>query len=250
MAASPLLIGITHAGAHPIHILLAAAWLAAFLAFNVVEVWAKTPVRRRKPVHLALLSHTSVTCVLGLALVIVRPALLSWAWLYLPLAAATIGLIFRRQERALVTRALSIVISCLVAPVAASLSVGGGAFTDVVPHSLSGGDQGVRIWTSTAILVLYFFGTVLFVRSMIRGRGDIRWARASIIYHIASGLLVGGCMVGLDLPLGIGAVWVVLIIRAWVFPVAQRSRKPFKPIVLGLSETLWCAVLTAVLIVG
>ena len=67
----------------------------------------------------------------------------------------------------------------------------------------------------TAILP-YFTGTVLYVKTMIRERGNASYRRASVTYHV----LALGAVAFLSIP--IAAVFVLLLVRAAVLPRYRR----------------------------
>ena len=66
MAILPPLLGIGAVGPHPIHLLLMSAWLSAFGAFHALELYWKTPQRRRGAVRPALVSWCGLTVLFDL----------------------------------------------------------------------------------------------------------------------------------------------------------------------------------------
>ncbi|MDC4232331.1 YwiC-like family protein [Actinomyces sp. B33] len=234
MTLAPLLVGALIGGPAPLHLLLAATWLCAFCCFNAVELWAKRPARRRRGLLPALAVWTALSLVGGLALVAARPSVLSWAPAFAPMTALALWEVLRRRERALITRATSILASCLMAPVAHGLGAAPG--------------EGARIWAATAVLAAYFLGTVPVVRSLLRGRDDPRWAAGAIAWHAACGAgVVWACASGL-VSWWAGAAWAVLLLRAAATPAIRRRRGSMAPAVIGAAEALWCVGIVATLV--
>ena len=66
------------------------------------------------------------------------------------------------------------------------------------------------------LLLAYFAGTVLYVKTMIRDRGDVGRYRLSVMYHLAV------CVPAAVTSPWLGALFVALPVRAAVVP--QRSQ--------------------------
>jgi hypothetical protein len=62
------------------------------------------------------------------------------------------------------------------------------------------------------LLLAYFAGTVLYVKTMIRDRGDVGRYRLSVMYHVAV------CVPAAVTSPWLGALFVALAIRAAVVP--------------------------------
>jgi hypothetical protein len=73
---------------------------------------------------------------------------------------------------------------------------------------------------------------VLYVKTMIRGRGDLRYLRGSIAYHAAAGVAAGVIAWPLAVPFG----W-FLVRAAWL---PHRSLTPKR---VGMIEIANCVVL-------
>jgi hypothetical protein len=70
----------------------------------------------------------------------------------------------------------------------------------------------------TAVL-LYFTGTVLYVKTMIRERGNVSYYRASVIYHV----FAVGVAAFLSIP--IAAVVALLLVRSAALPRYRLTPK-------------------------
>jgi hypothetical protein len=197
----PWLAGVLTAGFHWAHLPLLGAWLAGYLLSYYALQAVKT--RRLSRFRPQLLLYGTITATLGLVVVLARPQVLAYAPAYAVLLALNIAYARRRRERALLNDLTSVVQSCLMVFVAATVAEAG--IGQVVP-------------AFTAIL-LYFTGTVLYVKTMIRERGNASYRRASVVYHV----LALGAAALLSIP--IAAVFVLLLVRAAVLPRYRLTPK-------------------------
>ncbi|GLW29312.1 YwiC-like family protein [Actinoplanes regularis] len=190
----PWLAGVLDAGFHWAHLSLLGAWLTGYLLSYYVLQAVKT--RRLSRFRPQLLLYGPSTAALSLLVVSTRPQLLAYAPAYALLLAVNVFYAWRRRERALLNDLTSVMQSCLMVFVAATVAgVGIG-----------------QVATAFAAVLLYFTGTVLYVKTMIRERGNASYYRASVIYHV----LALGAAAFLGIP--IAAVFVLLLIRAAVLP--------------------------------
>jgi hypothetical protein len=199
----PWLTGVLIAGFHWAHVPLLGAWLAGYLLSYYVLQAVKT--RRLSRVKPQLLLYGPITAALGLLVVTVRPQLLIYAPGYALLLALNVFYARRRRERALLNDLTSVVQSCLMVFVAAT-AAGTGAGT------------GQAIPAFTAVL-LYFTGTVLYVKTMIRERGNVSYYWASVIYHV----FAVGVAAFLSIP--IAAVVALLLARSAALPRYRLTPK-------------------------
>ncbi|MEU4560102.1 YwiC-like family protein [Actinoplanes sp. NPDC023936] len=190
----PYLAGVIVAGFRWPDVPLLGAWLAGYLLsyFVLQAIKSRRPRRYRAQITL----YAPVTAVLAAPVLVACPRLLLFAPPYAALLAVNAWYAYRRRERALVNDLASVLQSCLMVFVVAV--VAGRPLTDVV--------------TPFAVVLLYLVGTVLYVKTMIRERGNIGYFRASVAYHAAA--LVAGLAAGI-LP---GVVFAVLLVRAWALP--------------------------------
>ena len=200
MLLAPLVAGALASGPVWPHLLLLAFWLAGYLAFFATGLWLRSGrrTRYRQPVR----TYVPVAVVLGAAVLSVAPGLVRWAPLFvLPLG---VGLVASatRHERALVSGLATTV---------------GSSMMTLVAYDLGPGAEWGRAWHLTAVLAAYFFGTVLYVKSAVRARGDGRFLAASVLYHASLSLLA---LLVLPFPAGavLAGVGAVLTLRAHVIP--------------------------------
>lgn len=197
----PWLTGVLVAGFHWAHLPLLGAWLAGYLLSYYALQSVKT--RRLARFRPQLLLYGPITAGLGVPVVIARPAVLAYAPAFAVLLAVNGYFAWRRRERALLNDLASVAQSCLMVFVTAT--VAGVGIGLVVP--------------AFAAVLLYLAGTVLYVKTMIRERGNPSYHRASVIYH----LLALGAAAFLTIP--IAATFVLLLIRAAVLPRHRLTPK-------------------------
>lgn len=237
MALLPPLLGIAEGGAHPVHLLLVAAWMSAFAAFGALELYWKAPRRRRASIRPALAAWSVLTALFGIPLLALAPGFFTWTPCFAPLALIALVGVLRGKERTILTRVASVCAAALMTPVAAGRGV-------IAPDSPELG----RAWLLGAILGAYFIGTIPLVRSLIRGRGEGRWVALSILWHLVSlfGVAVAalqGAVVPVLVPL-----WVALSARAGAMPLALKRGARLTPLRIGLGEMVWSLLLMACLL--
>lgn len=218
MLALPFLLGIAASHASPWQIVLGVAALAAYLGSAAFQAWsrARRPTSYRPPI----LVYGAIVVVLGGVLVIAWPALLLAAVVVLPAGA----LVFRGARpgtpRDLVNSFAQVAQALVLVPAAAYVS---------------GDFELARVAAYLAVAAAYLVGTVLVVRSVLRERGNDRFAALSIGFHAAVTI---GAVVALPWPYGLLAAG--LTVRAIALPVIQRRRagtsRPLRPIHVGIVE--------------
>ncbi len=135
------------------------------------------------------------------------------------LIAVNAGHAWRRRERDLVNGLASVAQSGLV-PLAVALVAG-------VPLR--------RTVPAFVVVVAYLAGTVLYVKTMIRERGNPVYRRWSIGYH--AGALAAVCWYG---P-WVTALFAWLLLRSWLLP-----SRPLRPALVGALEAVNALLLLAV----
>lgn len=235
----PFAVGVMRSGPHLVHVPLLVFWVLAYLAFHATTVWLRT--RRRERDRPPVLTYGSLTAALGLALAFARPDLLVWLPAFL--ACGVVGLWFahRRDERSLVNDAVTVLAACLFAGVAYDAGYPDGGTIEVGRLGL-----GAMI----VALFAYFFGTVLYVKTLIRERGSRGMRIASIAYHVGWTLAWGVVAVWPHKPPGLPtrstALLAVLFLLLAVRAAALAGRR-IRPRTIGLGELAACLALFAVL---
>ncbi|MFC7545683.1 YwiC-like family protein [Plantactinospora sp. GCM10030261] len=213
----PYLAGVLAVGWSWPHLPLLGAWLAGYLC----SYYLFQAVKSRRIGRFAdqLLAYGPVTAMLGVVVAVARPAVLWYAPAFAVLVAVNVWYAARRRERAIGNDLASVVQSCLMVPVTATVA----------------GVPAERVGPVFGAVLLYFVGTVLYVKTMIRERGHAGYRHASVAYHGVA-LVVAAW---LD-PL-LAGLFALLLSRAWVLP-AQR----LAPRQVGVLEIVACVLLLAV----
>ena len=211
-----------------------AFWMLGYFAFHAASQWLKAAPKRRPAFVRPTLTYAVASGAFGLlTLLLAGWGLLGWAPFYLPLLLPALWLAAQRHERATVGGALTIAAASLMTLVARYDS----------PAALAA-DPGARTPLLTAALVFaYFFGTVLYVKTNIRERGNPTFLAASVAWHAAA---TAAC-----LALAAGAAWpgwwsgffAVTTVRAILVP---RRRPAATARQVGIGE----AVLSTLLVAG
>ncbi|WP_199424445.1 YwiC-like family protein [Actinotalea solisilvae] len=248
MLVLPAVVGAAHAGVRWWHLVLLAAWLSAYLAYFAVGLWLKS---RRRPRYLPpVRAYAATTAVLGALVVVGEPAVLRWGLVYAPLLATSLVLVARRADRTVTNDLVMVAAASLLAVVAHAGAVPTGAGPAWLP---GGGDP--HGWVLAGVLLAYFAGTVPYVKTMIRARGDRRMYAASVALHGALAAGAGAWAVAAAAG-GLGdlrlAVWltvlaVLLAVRAAVVPRRWPAATPKQ---VGLGEIAASAALALVLLLA
>jgi hydrogenase-4 membrane subunit HyfE len=165
MLAVPYLAGLLAAGYQWPDLALAVAWLTGYLLSYFVFQTIKTrrPARHRNQILLYAAIATAMTAVVVAA----RPAILWYAPAYAALFAVNTWYAARRRERALLNDLASVLQSCLIVLVVTTIA-------GQLPAA------GLNVFV---LCLAYFTGTVFYVKTMIRERGNRAYRRWSIGYH-------------------------------------------------------------------
>ncbi len=234
MIAAPLLVGVLAVGPAWIHLPLAAFWFVGYFAFFATSLWLKA--RRRPNWWPPVRAYGLASIALAVVVVILRPGLVAWApWFVLPLGVGLWAAAARRD------RDLS----------AGVATVAGASLMTVVAYAaaMPGRIEPVAWWWPqiperplllALVQFLYFAGTVFYVKSVIRERGNQRFLMASLAFHAVAAAVAWW----LAWPLGL--VFVALLVRAALIP-----RLGWTPKQVGLLEipaTVLVSVLSLVLL--
>jgi len=153
----PWLAGTLLAGFRWVHVPLLIAWLTGYLAsyYGLLAVKTRRPAR----VRAQLVVYGLPTVLIGAVLLVLMPRLLWYAPAYAVLLAVNVRYAARRDDRALVNDLASVLQSCLMVFVCAT--VAGVPLSDVA--------------VAFAAITAYFVGSVLHVKALIRERGNPRY---------------------------------------------------------------------------
>ncbi len=195
MLIAPLLVGVIAGGLSWIHLPLAAFWIIGYFAFFATTVWLKS--RRKRRYLTPMLVWGAIAAALGLLVAFLQPGLVTWAPMFIvPLGAGLVASAIR-DERSLWSGIATTAGSCLMT---------------VVAFDAAGGHPFSQAWLLALVLALYFVGTVFYVKTIIRERGDKRWWWASVLFHAVSAIGVWFVSPWMTL------VFALLTVRAAVVP--------------------------------
>jgi hypothetical protein len=229
MLVLPLTAGIWLAGPAWVHLPLALFWVVGYLAFHAAGRWLRSGRRSRALAPLVV--HGAVAAALGLVTLLAAPSMLRWAPAFLPLLALSLWWTARGAERSLRNDAVTVLAACLMAPVAFDAGMSGAG--------VGVGDGWDGLWVTAGVLLSYFLGTVLYVKTMIRERGRRGYVVASVGYHLA-GVLGAVWLVAAGWQRWwLVVLWVLLAGRALAGPGVNAGRdRPLRPVVVGVGEIL------------
>lgn len=167
MLIAPVAVGALAGGPNPWHLALLLCWLAAFC----LNFFASLSIKSRKPKRYArqLLAYAIAVAVFGIPLVVHDVNVLRMLVAAVPAFAVNIGFVLRRNERAWVNDVVGVALAGVV---------GFGAF-------LLGSkpDNDAHAFHAVLAVCLYFVGTVVYVKTLIRERGSKGWLQTSYAYH-------------------------------------------------------------------
>lgn len=227
MLAAPFLAGALLGGLSGWHAVLLAAWLLAYgTAYHVQEYVRLRRIsrnpraarRHRKP---AVVLGTGFA-ILGAVLAVARPWLIVAAAAMVPFFAVNIAYAYRNAERSMLNGIAAVVPACGML---------------LVSYRLGAGHLGTAAWSAAAACFLYFVGSVLYVKTMIRERRSRNYRVASGVYH---GLSVAAAAL---LQPWLAAVFGLYLVRAVVLPGRSLRAR-----VVGEIEVVNCVVLLAAIL--
>jgi len=216
----PLAVGLASTSWHPSKPLLVGAVLFAYLASYSLLQSLRYPEQKAGWLRWAA-GYGAVAAVFGVPLVLMRPQLLWVALVALVGFAVNAWFASRRNERHL--------LNDLMAMAGLNLAV-------VAAYVAGRGYWDKQAWFLWALCLLYFFGTALHVKSLIRERRN----RSLKMLAIAYALAVPAVLAIVLQPL-LAVAYLPAAIRALAIP----QNHGFKAIVLGVIEII-CSVWFAV----
>lgn len=164
----PYLAGLITVGFSWVHLPLLLAWVGGYLLSYFALLAVKT--RRLGRVRDQILLYGAITLAAGVTVLAARPQLLAFAPVFAVALAVNGFFASRRHDRALVNGLVSVVAAMLIMPVVAVAA-------EVTPWRVAG---------PFLVTLLYFTGSLLFVRTTIRERGNRRMLAVSAGFHVAA----------------------------------------------------------------
>ncbi|WP_353707342.1 YwiC-like family protein [Cellulosimicrobium sp. ES-005] len=226
--------GIQDTGFRPVTVALGALWLVGYLAYFAAGLWLKS--RRRPRYRRPMLTYAATTAALGLVVLLLDPALALWAPVFLPFLALGLWASAQRTERSVAAGGAMTVAASLMTVVAYAACRSPGAPVLAVP--------GV-VWFVAALLLAYLFGTVLYVKTMIRERGVRSYVVGSVAYHAAVTVAAGVVAVVHDPSWW----WATAFLAAATVRAATLPGRPLSPRAVGIGEIVATVLLLVVALV-
>jgi hypothetical protein len=167
MLLSPLAVGVTAGGPRWVHIPLALFWLIGYFAFFATTLWLKANRRAKwfPPVRF----YTLLAIPFGLIVLLIQPQVIRWIPAFLPPLAIGLWAASRRRDRDLLAGISTVVGACIMTLVA----------FDLGSHGLS-----AQAYELAIAQMLYFVGTVFYVKSAIREKDNKSFLALSIAFHL------------------------------------------------------------------
>lgn len=172
------------------HLLLLAAWLFGYAAVFHAQQWlrlrrvaARRPAVARRHVRPALVFGGACAAA-GIPLAALHPWLLLAGAAAAPFVGVNTWYAWRNRERALANGLVAVVPACGMLLVAARLGGGGPP------------------WAAAVACLLYFGGTVPYVKTMIRERNSRAYHRGSVACHAVALALAAALSPWLAIPFG------------------------------------------------
>ncbi len=218
MLATPLLLGVAASQPAAPQAVVAVAAVSGYLVSSVAQAWFRS---RRSPIYRPRLAlFGTLFGVSGLALVLAWPALLATLIVLVPATAVTLGGARPGTPRDLANSLALVAQAVVLVPVAAWVS---------------GAWEAAAVTTMTIVAAAFLVGEVLVVRSVMRERGNTRFAVLSLGYHAI--LVVAAFLL---LPPAYAALALILLLRAALLPALQgrwaTTSHPLRPVQVGMLE--------------
>jgi hypothetical protein len=244
MVLAPPIAGGFIGGWEPPHVALSIAWLAAFCGYSAWRTMLTA--RDRKPFYAPIGVYAGLALWFGLLALIAVPWLIWWAPILALVGIGTAIANIRRLEHTIIGNALPMIFACLMTPIAAGPGFAYRGDFETIPFWPPVGSDHREVWLGAAVMFLYFFGTVLYVKTMIRERGKPAWYWSSVGYHGAF-VLVSVLIVVAGWAPG-AATWLLPVAAAITLARAALVPRLFpkvKPVQYGAPEFLVTALITA-----
>jgi len=221
--ALPVVLAVTLTGWFPLLPAAALAWVAAYPLS-----WAATgrlTARRPQRFDRALLAWSPIVLLAGIPVLVARPWLVWVLLAYAVLWLVNLGYASERRERSLVNDLVLVAECTLVLPVTVAIGVAEPGWTPPF------GVLDERLVVPVLACVVALIGSVLHVKSLIRERGNARFAAASRVFAVAGILAMGVAVERTGGSLVAVLPFVVVAARAWL---VRGGR--WRPAAIGMVE--------------
>ena len=229
----PLVVGWVDLGVTWVTVVFGVAWVAAYpvsyyvgraIAARVNRGWWTARAKRELGYAVPWMVLAGVFAVV---LVVARPWVIVAAIALIALWLVSVLLTVRGYERGIANDLLLIVMAATAVPLVWALTVNDPS-PAAIPH---------EVWLTAFVLLVYFVGSVVHVKSLIREAKDPRWHVANVTFHV------------LALGLALISPWLLI---AFV-PALARSvvMKPgLTPKAIGIGEIVMSVLLIVACALG
>ncbi|MHA0855423.1 YwiC-like family protein [Paenibacillus sp. CMAA1364] len=225
MVSVPFIIGMMASNPQWLHLLLFLAWLFLYLASYPLLQAVKKRSNRGRFIQWGIIY--GVIALLCVILPLYKyPVLFYFSIPFLSLLVVNIWHAKQRSERQIVNDLSAILI----------FSLGGAA-----AYLVGDGTWDYRMIMVILFNFLYFTGTVFFVKSVFRERGNARWLAANHIYHVI--LMIAPWLVGMP--------WMMLsyacaLVRSFVY--GGKQMRPMKVGIIEIVSVLFFLIVAVIVI--
>lgn len=224
------------------------AWIVGYHAFFALGIWMRSRNETlRTASRTPTLVYGAIAGVAALVALILQPHLLWWVVVFGPLIAIAIYETWRGTPRSLLSGAATTAASVFIVAVGGTIGLGtsvpvsGGVtwtsnlFTPEVVEALP-----TALWVTVGWLLLYTVGTVPYVKTMIRKKGDQAWLVGSQVFHLVALILV---ILTVTVDHLHWAAWIVAVIafgvalwRSRAVPASAAAGTSWPPKKVGVRE--------------
>lgn len=215
----PFLFGMFAAKPVPMHILLFVCWLLVYLFIFPLLQWIRTG--RRDRYMMPVIVYSVLLIPGAIVMIFSYPSLLWFSLLCVPLFLVNCYYAKIKRERALINDMVAVLLFSLMVFIA---------------YYIGGGEEWALAREMFYISLLYFAGTVFFIKTVIRERGNKSFYYLSIGYHILFTLVSAAFFSNW---MAIAAM--VLLVRSIWTPLTKMKIKH-----VGMLEILYAAIIAGV----
>ncbi|WP_426705477.1 YwiC-like family protein [Corynebacterium auriscanis] len=218
---------------------IAIAWMLGYFWFFAYGLWFKARSANRKAQYARpMLVYGVVSALAGLFALIQYPGLAWWALIFAPLVAVAVEEIIRRRPRSLISG----IATTLASSALLLVMVSAGEFA---PMPWFFFNVPAEIWVVALSTALYYVGTIFYVKTMIREKGNAPFENLSHNYHAVAVVLTivatATAFFGGGRNLASTLLLITVITAAWWRSVAipadaQKNPATWTPKKVGLWE--------------
>ncbi|QNQ90628.1 hypothetical protein GP475_08235 [Corynebacterium poyangense] len=211
-------------------LLVLVSWFSGYFCFFASGLLYKARRRKRREKYLyPTLCYGVVSGVCAVIALLLQPAVAWWAVIFVPLVGVAMMEMIRENPRSTLSGVVTTCASGTMLAVTDALGRGGGAPFDASSVAIA----------SAVIIALYFTGTVPYVKSMIREKGNHRYWIGSVAFQVLA-LILSIIVVWWWIPPIPGAVMVlvmaVCVVRAVAIPRSALRGRTWTPKQVGKAE--------------